>query len=132
MVTLISFFVILLGAFNWFSIGLMQYDFIAGIFGTQSSFLSRAVYILVGFAAIWFVIMAFVQKGRIKINDNGFKKDPLKSEKRRSHATVVEADKEYINNNNKQNERDFDAQNVNINNYDQEHDFKSNSKSPFE
>lgn len=95
MVTLISFFILLLGAFNWFSIGLMQYDFIAGIFGTQSSFLSRAIYIVVGFAAIWIIIMAFVQKGKIKINDNGFKKDPLKAEKGRNVARAVEYDRDF-------------------------------------
>lgn len=73
MITLISFIIILFGAANWLIIGLMQYDFVAGIFGTQSSLLSRLVYILIGVAAIWILLMAIVQKGRIKINDNGFR-----------------------------------------------------------
>lgn len=74
MITLISFILLILGALNWLFIGLMQYDFVAGFFGTQSSFLSRAIYIIIGFAAIWLVFSAFKQKGRIKLNDNGFKK----------------------------------------------------------
>lgn len=79
MITLISFIIIMVGAANWLCIGLMQYDFVAGFFGTQSSFLSRLIYIVVGFAAIWFLIMAIKQKGTIKLNSNGFKKieDPL-------------------------------------------------------
>ena len=51
----------MVGAANWLCIGLMQY-FVAGFFGTQSSFLSRLIYIVVGFAAIWFLIMAIKQR----------------------------------------------------------------------
>lgn len=127
MITLISFFVVLLGAFNWFSIGLMQYDFVAGIFGTQSSFLSRAIYIVVGFAGIWMVIMAFAQKGRIKINDNGFKRNFSKAEKHPKHAVVVEADKEYGHTENSQNRLDYQNQDHNNSFSNNHHD-----KSPFE
>lgn len=97
MVTLISFILLILGAANWMCIGLMQYDFIAGFFGTQSSFLSRTIYIIVGFAAIWMIIMAFKQRGRIKINDNGFsKKEPLEKSRKKqvSAPSSVELDEE--------------------------------------
>ena len=129
MITLISFFIVLLGTFNWLSIGLMQYDFVAGIFGTQSSFLSRAVYIVVGFAGVWLVIMAFVQRGRIKINDNGFKRDVLKAKKRNSEqkAYVVEADREYTSHNH----NELDYQTRNEQNYYRE-DSQPRDKSPFE
>lgn len=128
MITLISFFVVLLGAFNWLSIGLMQYDFVAGIFGTQSSFLSRTIYILVGFAAIWLIVTTFLQKGRIKINDNGFKKMDKKHQEKPAIAT--EYDNEYGN------------RGRSIEPYDQDHTYPSHyserennqrhPKSPFE
>lgn len=82
MITLISFILIMVGAGNWLCIGLMQYDFIAGFFGTQSSFMSRLIYIVVGFGAIWFLFMTIKGRGKVKINDNGFKKDPLQKEKK--------------------------------------------------
>ncbi len=111
MITLISFILLLIGAANWMCIGLMQYDFIAGFFGTQSSFLSRTIYIIIGFAAIWLIIMAFKQRGRIKINDNGFsKKEPLeKSNKKNVSApSSVELDEEIHRAN--QSENPFEKQ----------------------
>jgi len=96
-ITLISFIIIMVGAANWLCIGLMQYDFVAGFFGTQSSFLSRLIYIVVGFAAIWFVLMAFKQKGTIKLNSNGFKKieDPLEKNKKNKPREA----EEHVNSN---------------------------------
>lgn len=94
MITLISFIIVIAGAANWLIIGLMQYDFVAGIFGTQSSLLSRLIYIIIGVAAIWILLMAFVQKGKIKINDNGFgslnKIAPAKKGKEQKHTSLDE------------------------------------------
>lgn len=67
MITLISFLIVLFGCVNWLSIGMLQYDIVAGFFGTQSSIFSRIVYIFVGFAALWLIISAFRQRGRINI-----------------------------------------------------------------
>ena len=67
MITFISFLVVLFGSVNWLSIGMLQYDIIAGFFGTQSNIFSRIVYILFGFAAIWLIISAIRQKGKINI-----------------------------------------------------------------
>lgn len=83
MITFVSFILILLGALNWLSIGALQYDFVAGLFGSQASMFSRIVYFFIGVAAIWIVVQAFRGKGRIKINDDGFekkKKDVLAEE----------------------------------------------------
>lgn len=74
MITFISFVLVLVGAVNWFSIGALQYDFIAGFFGSQASILSRIVYFFVGIGALWLVIQAFRGKGNIKINNDGFEK----------------------------------------------------------
>lgn len=67
MITFISFLIVLFGSINWLSIGMLQYDIIAGFFGTQSSMFSRIIYILFGFAAIWLIVSAIRQRGKINI-----------------------------------------------------------------
>ena len=67
MITFVSFIIVLFGSVNWLSIGMLQYDIIAGFFGTQANIFSRIIYILFGFAAIWLVISAIRQKGKINI-----------------------------------------------------------------
>ena len=42
-----------IGALNWGSIGLFQFDIVAWICGGQSSLLSRIIYTVVGRAGIW-------------------------------------------------------------------------------
>ena len=44
MLSFISFVLVCIGSLNWFSIGLLQYDFVAGIFGSQANIFSRLVY----------------------------------------------------------------------------------------
>lgn len=51
--TIISFLILIMGGMNWMSIGLLQYDFIAGFFGTQASIFSRLVYITIGVATAY-------------------------------------------------------------------------------
>ena len=46
---------------------MLQYDIIAGFFGTQSSMFSRIIYIIFGFAAIWLIVSAIRQRGKINI-----------------------------------------------------------------
>lgn len=67
MITFVSFIIVLFGSVNWLSVGMLQYDIIAGFFGTQANIFSRIIYILFGFAAIWLVISAIRQKGKINI-----------------------------------------------------------------
>ena len=78
MITFICFLLTLFGCVNWLSIGMLQYDIIAGFFGTQSSMFSRIFYIIFGFAALWLVIMAIRGKGRIHV----FKNKPEKQERK--------------------------------------------------
>ena len=42
-----------LGALNWGSIGLFQFDLVAWLFGGQGSLFSRIVYTVVGLAGLW-------------------------------------------------------------------------------
>ena len=52
MLSFVSFILMCVGCLNWFSIGILQYDFVAGIFGSQSNIFSRLIYTLVGVASI--------------------------------------------------------------------------------
>lgn len=47
----------------------MQYDFVAGFFGTQASIFSRIIYICVGLATFYFIFMMFKYRGSVKIFD---------------------------------------------------------------
>ncbi len=78
MLALISFIVVMVGAINWFCIGLLQYDFVAGLFGSQSSMFSRIVYIAVGLGALVLLYNLIENKGKIKFNFK--KKTPAKKE----------------------------------------------------
>ena len=49
----------IVGALNWGSIGLFQFDLVAWIFGGQGAILSRIVYTLVALAGIWCISLLF-------------------------------------------------------------------------
>ena len=49
----------IIGALNWGSIGLFQFDVIAWIFGSQSATVSRIIYTLVALAGIWCISLLF-------------------------------------------------------------------------
>lgn len=48
-----------IGALNWGSIGLFQFDLVAWICGGQSSLLSRIIYTVVGLAGVWCISLIF-------------------------------------------------------------------------
>lgn len=56
MVTWISWVLVIVGAINWGLIGLFNFDLVATLFGGPVSFLTRAIYSLVGLAAVWQLI----------------------------------------------------------------------------
>lgn len=91
MITFICFLITLFGSINWLSIGMLQYDIIAGFFGTQASMFSRICYIIFGFAALWLGVMAIRGKGRIHV----FKNKPEKLEKNREEYSRYDDEKEY-------------------------------------
>lgn len=68
MLTLISLLLVLIGSTNWFCIGLLQFDFVAGLFGSQSSIFSRIVYFLIGVGAIYMTYTLIKNKGKLKFN----------------------------------------------------------------
>ena len=55
----ISLILVVIGALNWGSIGLFQFDVVAWIFGGQGALISRIIYSLVGAAGLWCISMLF-------------------------------------------------------------------------
>ena len=49
----------IIGALNWGSIGLFQFDVVAWICGGSSSLLSRIIYTVVALAGIWCISLIF-------------------------------------------------------------------------
>ena len=49
----------IVGALNWGSIGLFQFDIVAWICGGQSSLLARIIYTVVGLAGVWCISLLF-------------------------------------------------------------------------
>lgn len=50
---------VIIGALNWGSIGIFDFDIIAFLFGGQISVLSRIIFTLVGLAGIWCLSILF-------------------------------------------------------------------------
>ena len=50
---------VLVGALNWGSIGIFQFDLVAFIGGGQNGVISRIIYIVVALAAIWCISLLF-------------------------------------------------------------------------
>ena len=68
---MLAFFSLLLtvvGCINWLSIGLLQFDFVAGIFGSQSSIISRIIYVIIGAAAIMLTVQVIKDKEHLQIS----------------------------------------------------------------
>ncbi len=55
----ISLALVIIGALNWGSIGLFQFDIVAWVFGGQGAILSRIIYTLVALAGVWCVSLLF-------------------------------------------------------------------------
>lgn len=68
MLSFISFILVCIGSINWFSIGILQYDFVAGIFGSQSNIFSRLIYTLVGVASIIVIFNFIKNKGKFVVS----------------------------------------------------------------
>ena len=105
MFNILSFILTLLGSVNWLLIGLLQYDFVAGIFGFQSSILSRIVYIIVGLSSLFLVYKLIKGKGTIAVfsyrNKKDLQKNVNKVLNKEPSKSNVEASKELTSQENK-------------------------------
>ena len=59
MIDRLSLILVIVGAVNWGSIGLFQFDIVSWIFGGQDAILSRIIYTLVALAGIWCISLLF-------------------------------------------------------------------------
>lgn len=50
---------VIVGAINWGSIGLFQFDIVGWLFGGQGSLISRIIFSLVALAGIWCISLLF-------------------------------------------------------------------------
>ena len=55
----------IIGALNWGSIGLFQFDLVAWLFGGQDNIVSRVIYALVGLAGLWCISLLFRKRNII-------------------------------------------------------------------
>ena len=68
MLAFISFLLVIIGSLNWFCIGILQDEFVAGLFGSQSNVFSRLVYTLVGIASIIVAVNLIKNKGKFVVS----------------------------------------------------------------
>lgn len=52
----------IIGALNWGSIGLFQFDLVAWLFGGQDNIVSRIIFALVGLAGLWCISLLFRER----------------------------------------------------------------------
>lgn len=55
----IALILVIIGAANWGSIGLFQFDIVAWLFGGQGALLSRIIFTLVALAGVWCISLLF-------------------------------------------------------------------------
>ena len=55
----IALIVTIIGALNWGSIGLFQFDLVAWLGGGQTGLISRIIYTVVALAGIWCITLLF-------------------------------------------------------------------------
>lgn len=55
----ISLILVIIGALNWGSVGLFQFDLVAWMGGGQDAVLARIIYTLVALAGLWCISLLF-------------------------------------------------------------------------
>lgn len=99
MITLISFLLVLIGCINWLCIGILQYDFVAGLLGSQANVFSRIVYAIIGIASLVLVYAAIKTKGCIKCNGKKSSDQELKLIKKKDKNKDVDKNNQQNDNN---------------------------------
>ncbi len=105
MFTFIAFILTMLGCINWLMVGLLQYDFIAGLFGFQASIFSRLCYIVIGVGAMYLLLRIIINKGTFKVFERKKKKKENQAQTQGSPTPAtanVEASQEQVSKSNQQ------------------------------
>lgn len=95
----------MLGCINWLMVGLLQYDFIAGLFGFQASIFSRLCYIVIGVGAMYLLLRIIINKGTFKVFERKKKKKENQAQTQGSPTPAtanVEASQEQVSKSNQQ------------------------------
>ena len=58
----IALILVIIGALNWGSIGLFQFDVVAWLFGGAAASISRIIYTLVAVSGVWCVSLLFRER----------------------------------------------------------------------
>lgn len=58
----IALILVIIGALNWGSIGIFQFDFVAALFGGPTATISRIIYTLVAISGIWCISLLFRER----------------------------------------------------------------------
>lgn len=66
----ISLILVVIGAINWGSIGLFQFDIVAWLFGGQGAIISRIIYTVVALAGIWCLSLLFRENEVLSTSDD--------------------------------------------------------------
>lgn len=62
MITIISLILVIIGAINWFSVGVFDFNIVNWIFTPSAYVGARVVYALVGIAGLWLIIWLIYNK----------------------------------------------------------------------
>ncbi len=62
----IALVLVIIGALNWGSIGIFQFDIVAWLFGGQGAIISRIIYTLVALAGIWCISLLFRERDMVE------------------------------------------------------------------
>ena len=49
----------IIGSINWGLVGILRFDLVAWLFGSQSAVFSRIVYTVIGLAGLWCISLLF-------------------------------------------------------------------------
>ena len=61
---------VVVGALNWGSVGLFQFDIVSWLFGGADSLISRIIFTLVGLAGLWCISLFFRRRNEVLVDDD--------------------------------------------------------------
>lgn len=61
----IALIITIIGAINWGSIGIFQFDIVSWLFGGQDAIISRIVYTVVALAGLWCISLLFRERDEL-------------------------------------------------------------------
>jgi uncharacterized membrane protein YuzA (DUF378 family) len=62
----VALILVIIGALNWGSMGIFNFDLVAYAFGGQGAAISRIIYTLIGLAGIWCISLLFRERDTIE------------------------------------------------------------------